>query len=152
MASNNATGDISSSETNNSLLQNAFIESKHLHENNINSWFSSVNFILSQSDMSNIVKSPHSVTKDHLIGSLSTTLKEAHEVKCKRDIFNDIDRSPTGGSSSNKLRTYRLFKSNYTFENYLVDVKNGKHRKSLTKLRISEHDLEIERGRYGVQS
>jgi len=30
----------------------------------------------------------------------------------------------------------------------LIDVKNSKQRKTLTKLRISAHDLEIERGRY----
>ena len=33
------------------------------------------------------------------------------------------------------------------FENYLIDVKNFKHRQAFYKLRISAHCLEIEKGR-----
>ena len=54
-----------------------------------------------------------------------------------------------GENCKNKLRTYRLFKTTYNFENYLVDVKNIKHRKNpVTKFRISAHNLEIGRGRF----
>ena len=48
----------------------------------------------------------------------------------------------------NKLRTYRTFKITYQQESYLKEVSNIKHRIALTKLRISNHSLEIERGRY----
>ena len=47
-----------------------------------------------------------------------------------------------------KLRTYCLFKSHFTYENYLRDVKNPLHRRALTRLRASCHTLMIERGRY----
>ena len=60
-------------------------------------------------------------------------------------IFNDERENKT---SKNKLRTYRLVKSNYSLEQYLTSTENIKHRTYLTKLRISDHELEIERGRY----
>ena len=51
-------------------------------------------------------------------------------------------------TQKNKLRTYRKFKRNYKREEYLSAVKNIKHRISMTKFRISDHCLEIEKGRY----
>jgi hypothetical protein len=51
----------------------------------------------------------------------------------------------------NKLRTYRLFKNNISLEPYL-SMKNDEERILLSKLRISNHNLEIERGRHrGLQ-
>ena len=48
----------------------------------------------------------------------------------------------------NKLRTYALFKTDIGCEKYLYDVKNVDARQALTKLRLSNHSLNIERGRY----
>ena len=51
----------------------------------------------------------------------------------------------------NKMRTYRLFKTidNYKCKNYLHQVTNTRHRMiALTKLRLSNHKLAIETGRY----
>ena len=50
-------------------------------------------------------------------------------------------------STENKMRTYRQLKTNFRYEQYL-DIVNSQHRKSLTRLRISAHNLAIERGRY----
>ena len=50
--------------------------------------------------------------------------------------------------NSEKLRFYSEIKSNYEYENYLESVENISFRKELTKLRISNHNLLIERGRY----
>ena len=48
------------------------------------------------------------------------------------------------------MRTYRLFKTidNYKCEDYLHQVTNTPHRIALTKLRLSNHKLAIETGRY----
>ena len=48
------------------------------------------------------------------------------------------------------MRTYRLFKriENYKCEDYLHQVTNTRHRIALTKLRLSNHKLAIETGRY----
>ena len=47
-----------------------------------------------------------------------------------------------------KLRTYKTFKSEPTFENYLIDVKDLRYRKAIAKFRTSSHCLGIETGRY----
>ena len=47
-----------------------------------------------------------------------------------------------------KMEYYCKFKENFEFENYLANIKNEKHRKELTRFRLSSHSLEIETGRY----
>ena len=46
-----------------------------------------------------------------------------------------------------KMRTYVQFKSKFGLEDYLA-INNEKHRKAMTRFRISAHTLAIERGRY----
>lgn len=47
-----------------------------------------------------------------------------------------------------KLRTYKTFKPYPSLENYILACKNVNNRREFTKLRISAHQLRIERGRY----
>ena len=47
-----------------------------------------------------------------------------------------------------KLRTFKKFKTNLNFEEYLNEISNIKHRQAVTKLRISSHRLPVESGRY----
>ena len=60
---------------------------------------------------------------------------------------NDIRKDP---NQSNKMRTYREVKTidNYRCEDYLRQVTNTRHRTTMTKLRLSNHRLAIETGRY----
>jgi hypothetical protein len=51
-------------------------------------------------------------------------------------------------SNCAKLRTYTLFKQVFGLEMYLVHVRNVKHRKSLTRFRVSSHNLAIEKLRW----
>ncbi len=48
----------------------------------------------------------------------------------------------------NKLRTYMKFKYSFKYKNHLSIMTKFDSRKIFTKLRISAHDLLIERGRY----
>jgi hypothetical protein len=50
--------------------------------------------------------------------------------------------------NDSKLRTYKDFKLGISLENYLLCGGNVANRKEFTKLRISSHQLRIERGRY----
>ena len=61
---------------------------------------------------------------------------------------NHFNKKEIGWVPKNKLRTYSKFKTNFGIENYLKTKMNIKHRKALAKMRISAHDLHIERGRY----
>ena len=69
-------------------------------------------------------------------------------MKWQEELFRDNSNSDHG----NKLRTYRLFKSNFCFEKYL-EWGDYRKRKNITRFRLSAHDLEIEKGRYtGVKA
>ena len=49
---------------------------------------------------------------------------------------------------SSKLKTLSLLKHEVGREPYLTEITNPRHRQDMTKLRLSSHRLEIERGRY----
>ena len=51
-------------------------------------------------------------------------------------------------NSSSKMRILNLLKDKPGRETYLCEVTNSKHRAAMTKLRLSSHSLEIEKGRY----
>ena len=51
-------------------------------------------------------------------------------------------------NENSKLRTYVLIKSDFGMETYLTEIKNVKLRIKLTKFRLSNHSLMIEKGRY----
>ena len=79
----------------------------------------------------------------YLLQDLEVKLQDIFLQQWRLDM-NDDNRSHNEG---NKLRTYRKFKEDYKFEPYLK-VKNPHQRKNITRLRISAHRLEIERGRH----
>ena len=59
-----------------------------------------------------------------------------------------LNKNASKNFEGNKLRCYREFKAEFAYEKYLDIVMNPDYRKALTKLRISDHKLEIETGRY----
>ena len=61
------------------------------------------------------------------------------------EVHNDERKDP---HKKNKLRTFRKFKLTHDYENYLTNVRNINHRVAITKLRLSNHKLAIETGRY----
>ena len=62
------------------------------------------------------------------------------------EIHNDERKDP---HQKNKLRTFRKFKlTHHDYENYLTNVRNINHRVAITKLRLSNHKLATETGRY----
>ena len=61
---------------------------------------------------------------------------------------NEINKNSANDGSGNKLRTYAKYKKEFAYESYLNFSKDFGKRKSITKLRISAHRLEIECGRY----
>ena len=49
---------------------------------------------------------------------------------------------------TNKSLVYRKHKTEFKMESYLTQVTNTSHSRALTKLRLSDHKLEIESGRH----
>ena len=64
-----------------------------------------------------------------------------------KDIFHQEAFAAINMESS-KLRTYKLIKGEIGFEKYLSSFKNIKERRILTKFRLSNHTLMIEKGRH----
>ena len=81
----------------------------------------------------------------HFISNLTVKLQNIYKEQWKLDMHDD---TKINLNQRNKLRTYRLFKTDYSFENYLKGVKDSNTRKAITRLRISAHSLQIEKGRH----
>lgn len=62
--------------------------------------------------------------------------------------LNTLNKVSEPGKPGNKLRTYAVFKKSFVYEDYLDFHTDYKKRQLITKLRISAHKLEIEKGRY----
>ena len=65
-----------------------------------------------------------------------------------RNYFVSTWQSDLCSADTSIARIYRLYKSSLGTECYLKSISNPKLSVALSKLRVSSHDLEIERGRY----
>ena len=70
--------------------------------------------------------------------------------KFKQDWFNDINRNTAlrPGGGGNKLRTYRLFKRDFSCEQYLQNVIVPSHRKAYAQFRCGVAPIRLETGRF----
>jgi len=76
--------------------------------------------------------------------SFECILQEKYRDHWKQKLNND-ERRHNGG---NKMRTYRKFKLIYEMERYITVITDFKNRQALTRLRVSNHNLGIEKGRH----
>ena len=67
-------------------------------------------------------------------------------IKCLTNHFKSCWEN--NKSAQSKLTFYHASKASFGKEPYLDSISNAEHRYQTTRLRISAHDLEIERGRY----
>ena len=72
-----------------------------------------------------------------IIANVKEYLYKEFEDKC----MSELSKYPV-------LRTYRIVKSTFGLEPYLRDIRNFKLRCMLSKLRLSSHNLQIEKGRH----
>ena len=80
----------------------------------------------------------------HLLKLLKKSLESQYKTS-----FNEILNKDTGSSCNggNELGTYAKIKNNYAIEPYMKCNFPPSIKRSITQLRLSSHDLEIERGR-----
>ena len=129
------------------ILFKSYKTAVELDDNGFCSWASTVRLILQNNGLNHIwlgQTSPDTINIDRLRIDLVTVLQDQYKQLFNTKIWDDN----VGSGTSNKLCFYRKFKSDYNFEPYLKHVNNFQHRKFLTKLRISNHCLRIETGRY----
>ena len=82
-----------------------------------------------------------------ILNIIKQRLKDIELQRWLSDVNSDVRKD---ANQKSKLRTYRKFKAieNYECEDYLRQVTNIRHWITLTKLRLSNHKLAIETGRY----
>ena len=67
----------------------------------------------------------------------------------KNRIFDQYDQTLTMEiNNSNQLRLYSKYKENNEQETYINKIKNKAYRQTLSRFRLSSHQLEIKIGRY----
>ena len=125
----------------NSLLHNAYVSNVRLYPTK--SWVTVIEII---SKKLYITRDDIYQRKIRALEKLRSSLKNELTKRWKHDLFDDQRRRNCG----NKLRSYRLFKSDFRFEEYLLSVKSPKSRKQMTQLRLSSHHLHIETGRHAI--
>ena len=83
-----------------------------------------------------------------ILNIIKQRLKDIELQRWLSDVNNDVRKD--AANQTNKPRTFRKFKTieNYKCEDYLRQVTNVQHRITLTKLRLSNHKLATEKGRY----
>ena len=78
--------------------------------------------------------------KQSLLKKMCSKLKNIYKSHWNMNVHNN--------NPHNKLRSYMKFKNTFETEKYLSSMTQTNSRKYFTRLRISAHDLTIERGRY----
>ena len=126
-----------------SLVRYAFEQQKSLNPTPKKSWLAQAHEMLNYYNIADTMPctvSKHTLTKQHKV-----TLGQL-EQKYKQYWNDKIDKHTRENNS--KLDTYREFKCDFYYEPYLDMVKDRQEQVALTRLRLSNHRLQIERGRH----
>ena len=126
----------------NPLVQEAFKLNKTLSQDGIYSWYTFAREILAEYDINKkdlfVLDKPFKLIKNLIKNSTKRVVKEKYDQIILEKLSNFDENS--------KLFLYNKLKNEIKLEDYLSILKNS--RKILTKFRISDHNLEIEIGRY----
>jgi len=130
------------------LTKRVFTWAKRLAFNSsVKNWVFRVNCFMSSIGMQHICLVNEHLHQEVLL-DVDTVLSEYYE-QIWRTAVNRV--GAVRGNGRNKLRTYRLFKSDIGSEQY-VNIRNRHHRSALAKFRSGTAPIAIELGRHnGVQ-
>jgi hypothetical protein len=120
---------------NSTLLEEAFLSNIDLHKNKINTWYSTVTFLLEKLDLNESYCQKYSLRK----------LKALIYSKLRENFLNEWYNQKD--NSSGKLDTFFSFKTSFRKEAYL-ELDKFELRKTICKFRISAHALKIETDRH----
>ena len=120
------------SQPNSSIVNQAFIISKQLHNKGQNSFYTNATNVLISQNMT-----IDNISTKFDINTYTTNAKTTYINFFKAKLEN-----------STKLRFYNSFKSDHDCEQYLSYLDDPNQKKLFTKFRISNHSLMIETGRY----
>lgn len=84
-----------------------------------------------------------------IVGSMTTNcILKAKLQSTFQTFWHDSIHDDTKSVNGNKLRNYRIYKTNFRKEDYLNNLYYFPYRSKLANLRLSSHKLHIETGRY----
>ena len=125
----------------NKLVKQSFNMIKNLHQCGFKTWLEKVENILKEANMGPLQDQDYLENKAGNLKHIYNSVKQA--------LYDDFTNSwPTEINEYPKMRTYVTFKQELRMETYLLEIKDFKLRRLLSRFRLSSHDLEIERGRY----
>lgn len=142
-----------------SFAYNCYIENSNMVKSDKSCWLTNVYKILSTCNMSHLMEGSqyyedfqdvelvHKLRKIHhkkVIKHCIVEMRKIYSGQFCMDLFNDYRLNDDG----NKLRTYRTFKNDMYLEKYLINIRDRDLRKYFCRLRISAHNLPIEKGRH----
>jgi exonuclease III len=125
------------------LVFKAYQEEKLLDEMGHKTWVSFVKAILSRCGLIDIWNNQHIINQNHFFKLVQSKLESEYRDKFFTRINSNVGQD---GKSGNKLKTYSTIKKKYSIETYLVNNLPLSITQAIAKIRISAHDLEIERG------
>ena len=128
------------SKTTSCLLGHVMTEMADMCEGGHDTWLTRVTKIEKLLNLPTIRSTKFSGKK------ITASLKSKFDVHWL-DKINQIKLGPDDLDHT-KLRTYKTFKASFTREPYLDLIRNRNQRSFLSRLRVSSHNLAIERGRY----
>ena len=124
-----------------SILGNVMVEMRAMADQSQDCWLTRVN------KMEKLLNIPNLPGLSRTSGkTILTDLKLKFETFWKRKLTEE--KIGSDNINHNKLRTYSDLKNNFNIEPYIKLVRNRSQRMHITRLRISAHNLNIERGRY----
>ena len=126
----------------NPLLKEAFNLTKILDEENIYSWFTYAKNVATEIDIDLETTTSCSTLKE--VNKFKTVIKDSSNDYYKYLIKNEINNL----TEKNKIFLYKNLKQNENEIEYYLSHPDKNVRQSLTKFRISDHKLLIEKGRY----
>ena len=120
------------------ILKECYSLTQKLHSEGIYSWYSYVNHV--RNDLN--VQYAH---------EKNMPCKSSNKLYYKKELSNHykghFHEKLLNLENNSKLQLFKSLKSEYIFENYLHCL-NPNYRRNICKFRISDHPLEIEKGRY----
>ena len=122
----------------NNIVKKAYNSTFELHGLGQANWCSYIKEILHEAQLHQAWEEQS--IDDKQIAGLKEYLHKIYMEKCLENINNS--------TANPKLRTFKLFKNEFKFENYLLSIQNLSHTQALFRFRISAHNLRIETGRY----
>ena len=123
----------------NTIVKTVFNMLKKLDNLGYKTWFSNVRNILEACGQEQYI----------LVSPLNIHQENACILAVKEFFYgNFINECISAFTSFPVLRTYKGFKLEFKLEQYLIDIKDFKLRKMISKFRLSSHTLQIEKGRH----